>query len=255
MNKTDTSNTGAPAFGAPADWPAPASVRSLITTRRSGASSAPYAGFNLATHVGDEPAAVAANRALLALLLPSEPKWLQQVHGTAVADADTCAVETLADAAVARQAGSVCVIMTADCLPVLFCDRAGSVVAAAHAGWRGLAAGVLEATLAAMRVPPDQLMAWLGPAIGPQHFEVGAEVRAAFVDPMPAAATAFAAAAAPGKYLADLYALARLRLAAAGLSAVYGGGACTYADVPHYYSYRRDGRTGRMASLIWLDPA
>ncbi|MBL8482429.1 MAG: peptidoglycan editing factor PgeF [Rhodocyclaceae bacterium] len=252
MTEREHQNGEADACGQSAAWPAPARVRTLVTTRQGGVSAPPYASFNLATHVGDQASAVADNRARLGASLPAEPKWLQQVHGTAVADADHCAPDTLADAAVARRPGAVCAILTADCLPVLFCDRGGSVVAAAHAGWRGLAAGVLEAAMDAMAVPPQQILAWLGPAIGPGHFEVGAEVRAAFVQSMPECSAAFAGAAAPDKYFADLYLLARLRLARAGVNEVYGGGACTFAEAGRYYSYRRDGRTGRMASLIWL---
>lgn len=236
------------------DWPAPARVRALQTGRVGGVSPAPWDSLNLGDHVGDDPVRVLANRARLREVLPAEPCWLQQVHGVAVLDAAAPAVADgppVADAAFSRQAGVVCVVMTADCLPVLFCDRAGSVVAAAHAGWRGLCAGVLESTLAAMAVPAAEILAWLGPAIGPTAFEVGPEVRAAFLTADPAATTCFAQAS-DGKYLADLYALARRRLAAAGVGAVYGGGECTYRQSESYFSYRRDGQTGRMASLIWL---
>ena len=233
------------------DWPAPARVRALVTTRAGGVSESPYDGFNLATHVGDDPASVARNRALLRQALPGEPLWLEQVHGCAVADAASAMAGARADAAVAARRGAVCAVLTADCLPVLFCDRNATVVAAAHAGWRGLAGGVLEATLARMAVPPAQVLAWLGPAIGPRAFEVGEEVRAAFVGIHAEAGHAFQPADAPGKWLADLYALARLRLAAAGVSAVYGGGLCTRSDA-RFYSYRREPVTGRFASLIWL---
>lgn len=237
------------AFLAP-DWPAPANVGALVTTRAGGVSAAPYDGFNLATHVGDAAAAVAENRARLRRRLPAEPCWLEQVHGIAVADADRAAGVPQADAAVAREAGTVCAVLTADCLPVLFCDDRGSVVAAAHGGWRGLAAGVLEATVVRMGVPPSSVLAWLGPAIGPAHFEVGGEVREAFLRADPAAGIAFVSAAQPGKWIADLFALARQRLMRAGVARVYGGGRCTYAD-ESFYSYRRDGVTGRFASLVW----
>ncbi len=234
------------------DWPAPATVRALVTTRSGGVSAGPYAGLNLGTHVGDDPALVECNRLLLNAHLPSEPTWLEQVHGTAVADADTAMPCAQADASVARRPRTVCAVLTADCLPVLLCDAAGSVVAAAHAGWRGLAAGVLENTVAAMGGEPGALMAWLGPAIGPQAFEVGSEVREIFVAADGSSAEAFAPGATEGKWLADLYLLARHRLLAAGVSEVYGGGWCTQADATRFYSFRRDGVTGRFASLIWL---
>lgn len=235
-----------------ADWPAPPQVRTLVTTRRGGVSEAPYASLNLGTHVGDDPARVADNRALLRELLPAEPAWLNQVHGTRVVDAATADDTPDADASVARAPGAVCVVMTADCLPVLLCDRAGSTVAAVHAGWRGLCDGVLEAAVAAMAVAPGELLAWMGPAIGPDAFEVGAEVRAAFVARDPAADAAFAPID-DGKYLADLYALGRQRLAAAGVGAVTGGDHCTVIERDLFFSYRRDRQTGRMASLIWLE--
>lgn len=234
------------------DWPAPARVRAMMTTRRTGASSAPFNAFNLAAHVGDDPAAVAANRTALRRHLPAEPLWLNQVHGTAVAEAARDTAGCTGDAAIADQSGQVCAVLTADCLPVLFCDRAGTVVAAAHAGWRGLAAGVLETTVARMRRPPGQILAWLGAAIGPAAFEVGPEVRTAFVARHPAAASAFIPRA--DRFFADLYALARIRLAAAGVTGIHGGGLCTYNDTTRFYSYRREGQTGRMASLIWMAP-
>ncbi len=234
------------------DWPAPASVRALQTTRSGGISLAPWNSFNLGAHVGDDPRHVAENRLLLSSALPAEPLWLNQVHGISVADAVTDPAGIAADAAVAHAPGAVCVVMTADCLPVLFCDRAGSVVAAAHAGWRGLAAGVLEATIASMGVPPERLLAWLGPAIGPENFEVGDEVRAAFLGDDPAASGAFKAKSS-GKWLADIYQLARLRLQRAGVLSISGGQWCTVADAERFFSYRRDGVTGRMATLIWLD--
>ncbi|MEW6134055.1 MAG: peptidoglycan editing factor PgeF [Pseudomonadota bacterium] len=233
------------------EWPAPAAVHALVTTRMGGVSQPPYDSLNLGDHVGDDPAAVARNRALLSPFLPAEPKWLKQVHGTSVAKTDSLLEAMEADAAVAFSPGTVCAVLTADCLPVLFCDRRGTRVAAVHAGWRGLAAGVLEAGVAAMRCRTGDILAWLGPAIGPRAFEVGGEVREAFVRDLPAAAAAFAPAQ-PGKWLADLYLLARLRLARAGVHEVYGGGLCTYSDSARFYSHRRDKITGRMAALIWL---
>lgn len=237
------------------DWPLPAGVHALITTRAGGVSQAPYASLNLGDHVGDDPAAVAANRQRLrqALVGADEPVWLEQVHGTRVIDAAlarTGAKPEQADAAFARQPGACCVVMTADCLPVLFCDVTGRVVAAAHAGWRGLCAGVLEQTVAAMAVPAQTLLAYLGPAIGPQAFVVGDEVRAAFVARDAGASAAFSAQASR-KWLADIYHLARLRLSACGVDRIFGGAWCTVDDAARFFSYRRDGRTGRMASLIW----
>lgn len=234
------------------DWPAPANVRALSTTRAGGVGAAPFDSLNLGTHVGDDPAVVATNRARLRAVVPAEPCWLNQVHGTAVVDLATYRGVPDADAAVSRLPGAVCVVMTADCLPVLLCDRAGTVVAAAHAGWRGLQGGVVEATVRAMGVPAAELIAWLGPAIGPDAFEVGEEVRAAFVADDPAAAEAFRPAGPAGKWLADLYLLASRRLAALGVASVHGGDACTFTDAGRFFSYRRDGRTGRMASLVWL---
>jgi YfiH family protein len=233
------------------DWPAPANVRALQTTRAGGGSPAPWATFNLGDHVGDEPARVAANRAALRRLLPDDPRWLRQVHGTVAVDAGKAGEMTTADAVWTRRPGTVCAVMTADCLPVLLCDRAGTTVAAAHAGWRGLAAGVLEAAIAAINVGPRELLAWLGPAIGPANFEVGDDVRAAFLAADPAATAAFVTHGR-GKWLADIYALAARRLVAAGVTAISGGGWCTFADRERFYSYRRDGVTGRMATLVWL---
>lgn len=237
----------------PADWPAPARVRAGTSLRSGGVSQGPWLSLNLGGHTNDDPAAVAENRTRLRgyLELPAEPAWLQQVHGIDVADAASGPGQT-ADAAVARSTGAVCVVLTADCLPVLFCDRDGERVAAAHAGWRGLADGVLAATVAALDVDPASLMAWLGPAIGPGAFEVGPEVRDAFLQREPSHELAFRPGATAGKYLGDLYALARGALAAAGVTAVFGGGLCTVSDPARFYSYRRDGVTGRMASLIWL---
>ena len=234
------------------DWPAPANVRALVTTRAGGVSNGPCASMNLATHVGDDPAAVAENRCRLRTHLPAEPVWLNQVHGRRVVDAAGAAPGIEADAAFSHAKRVVCVVQTADCLPVLLCDEAGTVVAAAHAGWRGLAGGVVEAAVKAMDVAPGRLMAWLGPAIGPQAFEVGAEVRETFLAHAAEAANAFVANE-NGKWLADLYRLAGQRLNALGVSRVFGGGFCTYSEAARFYSFRRDKATGRMASLIWLE--
>lgn len=234
------------------DWPATAGA--LVTTREGGASRGAYASLNLGLRSGDDEAAVRENRRRLEALLPSAPVWLRQVHGTRVADADAAradGAEPEADAAVARRPGTVCAVLAADCMPVLLADEAASVVGIAHAGWRGLCAGVLEATLQAMRAEPARVMAWLGPAIGPQVYEVGDEVRAAFIAFDPAADTAFHAVRR-GHWLLDLYTVARQRLAAHGVTRVYGGGLCTSSDPARFFSYRRDGATGRMAALIWL---
>jgi polyphenol oxidase len=232
------------------EWPAPPTVHALQTTRSGGFSRAPYDSLNLGDHVGDDPVTVQRNRSLLNAWLPSEPVWLEQVHGTQVIMAETAGCRPIADACVSRRKNSVCVVMTADCLPVLLCDEAGSVVGVAHAGWRGLVSGVIEATVGAMEAPGESLMAWLGPAIGPSKFEVGGEVREAFLRHDPAAAAAFIPTA--DKYLADLTLLARLRLGALGIQRIYGGNFCTYTDRERFFSYRRDGKTGRMGSFIWL---
>jgi polyphenol oxidase len=236
------------------DWPAPPRVRAVVTTRSGGVSGGPFASLNLGDHVGDDPQAVASNRARLraALRLPAEPLWLAQVHGAEVARFGVSAATPRADAAVTHRSGEVCVVMVADCLPVLFAAPAGGAVGIAHAGWRGLAAGVLERTIDAMGVPPGDLIAWLGPAIGPEAFEVGDEVRAAFCGPDPAAARHFVVNAR-GRWWADLSGLARDRLAGAGVTAVYGGGPCTFTDPERFFSYRRDGLTGRFAALIWQE--
>jgi polyphenol oxidase len=251
------------------EWPAPAGVRALSTFRSGGASAAPYASLNLGDHVGDWLMAVAENRRRLkaAAGLPAEePAWLMQVHGTKVIDLDAAVAGPLdpadlgasgpvgpADAAFTRRRGRVCAILTADCLALVLAADSGDLVAAAHAGWRGLAGGVIEATVKALQVAPEQLIAWLGPAIGPEHFEVGAEVRQAFVEGDLGAEAAFVPNAR-GRFMADLSALARRRLAALGVSRIYGGGHCTYADKDRYFSHRRDGVTGRQATLIWLEP-
>lgn len=240
-----------------ADWPAPIGIRALTTLRTGpGVSPAPFAAFNLGTRSGDAPGNALINRARLAaaLELPSAPAWLQQVHGTAVFAAgtadDTGGVEPVADAAVADAGAAVLAVLTADCLPVLFCSDDGQRLGAAHAGWRGLAAGVLEATVAAMAVPPARLLAWLGPAAGPQSYEVGQEVYAEFVTRDVRCLSAFSATR-PGHWRVDLYALARLRLHDAGVARVFGGGLCTIADPARFFSHRRDRSTGRMATLIW----
>lgn len=215
------------------EWPAPPRVRALVTTRQFG---------DMASEAG---------KARIRRLVAGEPLWLRQVHGTTVVDAASKASRPQADAAVAREAGAACVVMAADCMPVLLADDAGSVVAAAHAGWRGLSAGVIEAAVREMRVEAARLIAWLGPAIGPRVYEVGEEVRAAFLERDASAAAAFVATR-PGHWRLDLYAVARQRLAKLGVERVYGGGLCTYSDPARFYSYRRDGASGRMAALIWL---
>lgn len=233
------------------DWPAPANVRACVTTRAGGVSLEPFDSLNLGDHVGDEPAAVAENRRRLTAELGCRPAWLSQVHGIDVVEADPAVVST-ADASWSATRGIACTIMTADCLPALFCDRAGTRVGAAHAGWRGLAGGVLEATVDAMGVAPAELLVWLGPSIGPRAFEVGAEVREAFLVGHAEAERAFVPSANAGKFMADIYELARIRLAAKGVTAVYGGDFCTFTESERFYSYRRSSRTGRLASLIWL---
>ncbi|CAN5302902.1 purine nucleoside phosphorylase YfiH [soil metagenome] len=247
------------------DWTAPPNIAALVTTRSGGESLPPYddgqggGGLNLAMHVGDDAGRVMRNRALLRELLPAEPSWLSQIHGTSVVDAaqtfDAASYGTIeADASFATEAGVVCAIMTADCLPVIFCDQAGSIVAAAHAGWRGLANGVLENTVSCLRDKGAvEILAWLGPAIGPLQFEVGEDVRSVFVQRDARAEAAFNAfTGRPGKYLADIYQLARLVLAKAGVRQIFGGGLCTVSDPGQFYSYRRDHSTGRFASLVWL---
>ncbi len=237
------------------DWPAPRGVRAYSTTRQGGLSCGPYASLNLGDRVGDQPEAVRQNRARLrrCLELPGEPHWLRQVHGCTVAQIGTDAPGCAADAVLAESVGQVCAVLTADCLPLLLTDAQGHQVAAVHGGWRGLANGVIEATLARFRAPPQELLCWLGPAIGPQAFEVGEAVRTAFLEAMgPPAEKAFQYRA-PGRWLGDLYQLARLRLRAAGVQQIYGGGFCTFQDRRRFFSYRRDGITGRMATLIWRD--
>jgi len=235
------------------EWPAPGRVHAVFTLRVGGVSAAPYDSFNVGAHVGDAPQAVEDNRRHLreSLRLPDEPVWLEQVHGTDVVELESPAGRRQADAAVTHSTGRVCVIQVADCMPVLFAAQDGSAVGAAHAGWRGLAGGVLEATVRALRVPPRELLAWLGPAISQEHFEVGDDVRAAFMVSDSGATGAFVPNTR-GRWQCDLYALARRRLAALGVDNVFGGGWCTYADPARFFSFRRDGRCGRMAALIWL---
>ncbi|HET6603636.1 MAG TPA: peptidoglycan editing factor PgeF [Xanthomonadaceae bacterium] len=245
----------------PADWPAPPGVHAVATRRHGvGVSVAPYDHFNLGLRCGDDAAAVAANRATLVrlLALPASPRWLRQVHGTGVARLEDPATdaeegeEAEADAAVTTRADTVLAVLTADCLPVALAADEGGEVALAHAGWRGLAAGVIEATVAAMRTPPAHTIAWLGPAAGPQRYEVGEEVRAAFVEHASCARSAFTGTG-PGHWSCDLYALARQRLAALGITRVSGGGLCTIGAPDAFYSHRRDGVTGRMATLVWRE--
>ncbi|KMN23016.1 peptidoglycan editing factor PgeF [Pseudomonas helleri] len=233
------------------DWPAPAGVRACVTTRAGGVSVAPFDSFNLGDHVGDDPVAVAHNRHRLTHIFDVQPAWLSQVHGVVVAPATPGQIAE-ADASWTATPGIACTVMTADCLPALFCDRAGTRVAAAHAGWRGLAAGVLEAAAQSLNVEPQDILVWLGPAIGPKAFEVGGEVREVFIKDLPDAAAAFVPSINEGRYMADIYELARLRLARCGITAVYGGGFCTVTD-PRFFSYRRSPRTGRFASLVWIE--
>ena len=256
-----------------ADWPAPPGVRALTTLRHGlGVSQSPFDHFNLGSRCGDDADAVAENRRQLetALALPSPPRWLRQVHGTEVAVLSAPppakagggregvalagdAGEPEADASVTSTPGTVLAILTADCLPVVFAAHDGSEIAAAHAGWRGLAAGVLEATVAAMRTPEEQLVAWLGPAAGPDAYEIGEEVFEAFVSGDADAATAFASTR-PGHWKVDLHALARRRLSACGMRAIHGGGRCTISEPACFFSHRRDGTSGRIATLAWIAP-
>ncbi len=243
------------------DWPAPDRVRAASTERTGDLSGGPYAGGNFGAHVGDDPAAVAGNRAALveALGITATPVWLEQVHGTTVLDLDAWEyggggpAEPVADGAVTSKPGQACVVMSADCLPVLLCDRSGARVGVAHAGWRGLANGVVASAVGGMGVAPASLLAWLGPAIGRDAYEVGEEVRSVFVDADPAAASCFVSNA-NGRWQADLYGLAGRSLAAAGVPAIYGGGFCTYTESDRFFSHRREAPCGRMATLIWLDP-
>ncbi|HKO89438.1 MAG TPA: peptidoglycan editing factor PgeF [Burkholderiales bacterium] len=234
------------------DWPVATRVKALITTRAGGLSHGPYTSFNLGTHVGDDPDAVSHNRERLRAVLPGDPVWLHQVHGTQVIDAATASGIPTADAAYCRVRHVVCGVLTADCMPVLLAARDGSVVAVAHAGWRGMAAGVIEATLSQMKIAAEDTLAYLGPAIGPAAFEVGPDVLTAFAETDSESRVAFEPKG-EGKYHADLYALARRRLMRAGLREIHGGSFCTYEQSDRFYSYRREKTTGRMASLIWID--
>ena len=235
------------------DWPAPHGVRAFVTTRAGGVSEGAYESLNLGASSGDDPGRVARNREIVAQFLPQPPRWLAQVHGVEVADLDgPLAPDRLrADAAVTATPGRVCTVLTADCMPLMLCDSKGLRVAIAHAGWRGLAAGVVENAFRALGAGPAGTLAWMGPAIGPRAFEVGPEVREAFLAKDPGADAAFAPHR-PGKFLADLYALARRRLAALGVTSVWGGGFCTYRDDARFFSYRREPRSGRMGAFIWI---
>lgn len=239
-------------------WPVPPNVRSACTTRIGGLSQPPWDSLNLGDHVGDRLDDVLENRSRLARqagLGPGSLAWLSQIHGTRVVEVARGKFNRLpeADASFTRESGIACVILTADCLPVILADRKGQVVGAAHAGWRSLCGGVLENLVEAMAVPPEELLAWMGPAIGAGQFEVGPEVRDAFLAVDPRASSAFAKPGArPGHFMADIYQLARQRLQSAGVNSVYGGGFCTVTDTARFYSYRRDGQTGRLATLVWL---
>ena len=262
MNGQFPTNSFAAGLGLPeisgsllhADWPAPSNVHTLITTRQGGVSQGRFASLNVGDHVGDDPAAVAENRCRVQAHVPLPLAYLQQAHTSRICPATAALADPyIADAAFDRTGRAACAVMTADCLPVLLCDRAGSVVAAAHAGWRGLAGGVLENTIAAMQADPADLLAWLGPAIGPDAFEVGGDVLAAFTQADPAAEAAFDTIGS-GKYLANIYLLATQTLRRAGVSQIYGGRHCTVLERDRFFSYRRDGQTGRMVSAVWLSP-
>lgn len=236
-----------------ADWPAPTGIHAGTTTRQGGSSRAPFDSFNLATHVGDDPDAVADNRTVLRLCLnlPSEPRWLRQVHGTVIRDAAETG-NLCADAAWTNRPAEVCAVLTADCVPILLCNRSGTEIAAVHAGWRGLSAGIISRAVARFQTEPDTLLAWLGPHIGPDHYPVGEEVRNACLTAGIAAPGGFTDAGA-GHWLADLGQIARSALAECGVTACFGSLHCSFSRDDLYYSYRRDGVTGRMASLIWME--
>lgn len=236
------------------DWPAPPGVRSFISYRSGGLSQGPYASNNLGHHVGDDPDAVRENRERLRRHLGiDEPVWLNQVHGTRIVRAEAVGHLPEADGSTTQERGRVCAVLSADCLPVLLCDSAGTQVAAVHCGWRGLAEGILAQAIAEFASPASELLAYLGPAIGPRRYEVGAEVRDALARSVDYDAFSKPVADKPNHFLVDLYAVARAQLHSAGLTAIYGGGRCTFDEEEHFFSYRRDGVTGRMASLIWLD--
>lgn len=234
-----------------ADWPAPDNIHAVTTTRDGGVSMAPYAGLNLGAHVGDDINAVSDNRKQLRhqLALPNEPVWLSQTHSTDVADLDNLTPNLHADASTTSQTNIICAVLTADCLPILICDKQGQEVAAIHAGWRGLAAGIVDETLARLKSPAHECLAWMGPAIGASSFEVGHDVIDAYLAQSAEHRSAFRPAGE--KFLADIYQLAKTNLQMAGLNAIYGGQHCTYQQSEQFFSYRRDGVTGRMASLIW----
>lgn len=235
-----------------ADWPAPKNIKAMTTTRVGGVSLGPYSSLNLADHVDDKLEHVTHNRQIISQSLNiQEPVWLKQVHGIQVADAATALHHAEADAIFSNQKNQVCAVLTADCLPLLFCNQIASKVAAAHAGWRGLAEGVIEQTVEALQESPDDIMVWLGPAIGARCFEVGQDVYDTFVSQTTEAALAFTKTDAE-HYLADIYQLARLRLKNLGIEKVYGGGLCTYSDEERFYSFRKNKITGRMASMIWI---
>ncbi len=236
------------------DWPAPARVHAFVTTRALGVSEGEYESMNLGTRSGDDPWSVEKNRSIVRGELPADPRWMAQVHGNAAADLDKVAPDAAptADAAVTGEPGRVAVVLTADCMPLFFCNARGERVGVAHAGWRGMAAGVIENTVLAIGGPPAEVLAWMGPAIGPDAFEVGPEVRAAFVEVDERAAAAFAPHA-EGKFMADLYALARMRLDRAGVRAVFGGGFCTHRERERFFSYRRVQASGRMGAFIWRE--
>ena len=236
------------------DWPAPAHVHALTTLRQGGYSSGSFASFNLATHTGDDPVAVHKNRALLRSVfgLPAEPIWLHQVHGARVIEGGAAVALAEADGSRTASVGTVCAVMTADCLPVLICDSAGKGVAAAHAGWRGLHAGVISTAVKSLGSRPTELLVWLGPAIGPSAFEVGPEVFQAFIARDANNVSAFRQTD-DEHWLCDIYGLARIELAELGVTSIFGGDACTFTDQQRFFSYRRDRRTGRMASFIWLE--
>ena len=235
------------------DWPAPKHIKAVSTTRQSGFSTQPYSSFNLATHVGDEPDIVAKNRDYLSNIarLPESPRWLNQVHGTHICESENWQLNMDADAIISHHSNHVCAIMTADCLPLLLCNQQGDKVAAIHAGWRGLAAGIIEKTVAKLNCRPDEILVWLGPAIGPSQFEVGIDVYEAFSSHSENAYRAFEQTDV-SHYLANIYLLATQRLNKLGISAIFGGKECTASDNQQFFSYRRDGITGRMASLIWI---
>ena len=234
------------------DWPAPANIHAFTTTRNGGFSQGPWDSLNLGLGCGDDSQHVENNRRLLSGLLPSEPRWLRQIHGTGVVGWDRANIPGIeADAIVSNQAGQVCAVLTADCLPVLFCNRAGTHIAAAHAGWRGLVAGVLEATVLAMECKPADLMVWMGPAIGPSAFEVGKDVYDAFTSLNIENSIAFRPY--QERWLADIGQLARMELSRMGITQISGGQHCTFEEQDRFFSYRRDGETGRMASVAWLE--